>query len=301
MSLLIVGCGYVGWELVRRLHSPATGDPQTIYVLTRSPERAEQLSRQGLQPLVGHWLKSATLPAAPRVSRVLISVPHRADPEAGELETSDQCHVLGLQNLCEWLAPTGWAKQPHRLIYLSTTGVFGSSESGQRVTEESPVSPTRQGPQIAVAAEDWLQRSREQLSSVVLRLAGIYGPGRVPLIQALKTGQPLAVPRHGLLNLIHVADAAQAIAWLLNAKSPQRLYLLSDGQPVPRENFYRYLAACCGVAEPQFVEAEQNDSRSRRSTDKHVDSQLFWRDSGLQPLFPDYRAGLKTALEENQK
>lgn len=270
---------------------------QPISVLTRSEQRAETLRHAGVQPLVGHWMLADSLPVAPAVQTVLVSVPHRGDTLAGLPEDSDQFHVAGLKNLTSWLASSKSAdSRVPRWIYLSTTGVFGSSSSGEVVNETTPVSPNRHGPQIAVSAEKWLAQNSNCCSSVVLRLAGIYGPERVPMIHSLRSGQPLTVPRTGTLNLIHVTDAARAIGWLLEAEEPRPLYLLSDGQPVPREQFYRYLAQKCGVDEPTFGDPDGNDSRSRRATDKRVDSSLFWKDSGLQPLYRDYREGLQTAL-----
>jgi len=295
VSLLIVGCGYVGSELVRWLRSFPASQNQPITVLTRSKERADLLSRMAVQPLVGHWLQPDTLPEAPQVTRILVSVPHRGDVAAGLSEDSDQTHVMGLKNLLAWLEGSRLDPKKTRLIYLSTTGVFGQPGPRELVTEETPVSPTRHGPKIAVAAEKWLEQNRPGWPYVVLRLAGIYGPDRVPLINNLKSGQPLSVPGQGLLNLIHVTDAARAIAWLLEAENPRPLYLLSDGQPTVRENFYRHLASLVGVAEPKFIPPNPSDTRLRRSTDKQVDSGLFWQESGLQPLYPDFRSGLATA------
>ncbi len=295
MSLLIVGCGYVGEALVRWLRNEPARSTQSAFVLTRSEERMSELRKLGVQPLLGHWLIPESLPEAPEVTRVLITVPHRADTVSGLSEDSDQAHVVGLQNVRNWLSRSNQPLSKTRLIYLSTTGVFGASESGQTVTERTDVSPTRIGPRIAVAAERWIEQNRPVWPTVVLRLAGIYGPGRVPLVHSLRAGQPLAVPRSGFLNLIHVDDIARAIGWSMDAENPKPLYLLSDGQPVEREIFYRYLADLCGVSEPQFVEPDDS-SKSRRATDKRIDSTLFWQDSGLQPKYSDYRSGLRSAV-----
>lgn len=302
MSLLIVGCGYVGKALaqqrLKQLEKNVSQTDSTVYALTRTEENAQTLKQARIQPLVGHWLVEESLPELPEdLTQVLVAVPHREDPESGLPADSDQHHVQGLQLLLKRLSRTRTAEKPMpKLVYLSTTGVFGASVPGERVDETTPVSPTRIGPRIAVAAEQWLLANQSSWKSSTLRLAGIYGPGRVPLLQKLKEGQPLAVPQEGSLNLIHVEDIVQAIEWLFNAEVFAPLYQLSDGHPVRREEFYRYLSEIHGLGEPEFVDASPQDSRARRSTDKLVDSSLFWSQSKLTPIHADYRSGLSALL-----
>lgn len=306
MSLLIVGCGYVGKALAQhrlKRHEKNVGQTNsTVYALTRTDENAQALKQAGIHPLIGHWLVEESLPELPQdLTEILVAVPHREDAASGLPADSDQHHVQGLKLLLKRLSQARASTKPlPKLVYLSTTGVFGESVSGARVDETTPVSPTRIGPRIAVAAEQWLLANtvakQSSWKSSILRLAGIYGPGRVPLLQKLKEGQPLAVPQEGSLNLIHIDDIIQAIGWLFNAELFEPLYQLSDGQPVRREEFYRYLSKIHGLSEPEFVEASPQESRARRSTDKLVDSSLFWNQSKLTPIHADYRSGLAALL-----
>jgi nucleoside-diphosphate-sugar epimerase len=179
-------------------------------------------------------------------------------------------------------------------VYLSTTGVYGETAAGQIIDEDSPVSPTRIGPCIAVAAENWLSSIQIKAPSVhVLRLAGIYGPGRIPLIQQIRTGQPLEVPKSGLLNLIHLRDIAPAIEWLFATQPARKMYLLSDGHAVERHQFYSYFAELNNCLPPQFVPADQFSTKARRATDKRIDPSRFWKDSELTAIHPSYRSGLR--------
>ncbi len=133
---------------------------------------------------------------------------------------------------------------------MSTTGVYG--EAHDEVDERTPVSPTRIGPQIAVTGERYLQNEFDGGKFAIIRLAGIYGPGRIPLAEKLRLGEPLQVPQEGWLNLVHVHDIAEMIIRAMKVDLPDSLYVFSDGQPVSRLEFYKALAQLCGVAEPSF-------------------------------------------------
>ncbi len=283
--ILIVGCGFVGLELAKQLREAGNA---RVFALTRSGERAQSLQKVGIEPVVGHWLDAAKLASLPAFDSsfdaVLVSVPHREDGGLG-VET----HVNGLKNLLSAL-PDGWRK----LVYLSTTGVYG--EAHDEVDEATPTQPTRIGPQIAVAAEYWL---REQFASpqlTIVRLAGIYGPGRIPLAEKLKSGEVLQVPQTGWLNLIHVSDIAAMLRRAFEEPLTESLYVFSDGNPVARMEFYHHLAALCGVENPKFAEPDPGTSRSQRAGTKRVNPQRLITELKLELQFPSYREGLIDCL-----
>ncbi|MEO8268911.1 MAG: NAD-dependent epimerase/dehydratase family protein [Aureliella sp.] len=299
---LIVGCGYVGAHVARRARAAG----HVVYALTRSQSRFSTLKTLGVEPCLGHWLEPQSLVDLPAVDRILVAVPHRSSDESspagenrgrGNAELVEHTHAIGLQNLLA-AVPAGWKK----LVYLSTTGVYGES-SQSWIDEQTLVSPTRVGPRIAVAAEQWLSQSlasRLMLgqSFCILRLAGIYGPGRIPLAERLRGGQPLAVPRDGCLNLVHVSDISRMVCLLLGSTLQHSIYLFSDGQPVLRETFYRCLAELCGVSEPEFIEPDRHDPKARRATDKRISPARILAETGFEFEFPDYRSGLVDALAE---
>ncbi len=285
--VLIVGCGYVGLALARQRR--AAGDAPPL-ALTRSDERVAELCDAGLEPIVGHWHDAASLHLPP-VDTVLVSVPHREDGG-----WAIESHVHGLKNLLQAL-PTGWSK----LIYLSTTGVYGDAH--EVVDENTPTQPTRIGPQIAVAAEQFLEqqwhaRAVAQPQLTILRLAGIYGPGRIPLAEKLRSGQPLQVPQDGWLNLAHVDDIAAMLSMVMGRPLHHELYVFSDAHAVRRIEFYRHLASLCGVDEPQFAAADPSSSRGRRAGNKRVDPQRLVRELDFKFRFPSYREGLADCLAQ---
>ncbi|MEM7476683.1 MAG: NAD-dependent epimerase/dehydratase family protein [Planctomycetota bacterium] len=304
-NLLIVGCGYVGKELVCQAQRD-----HKIWALTRrvaagehKDSRSAELQSLGVHPIQVDWVQEASF-ELPSFDRVLVAVPHRAvEPHA------QQTHVVGLQNLFTCL------KGKPRIIYLSTTGVYGDCPE-EMVDEQTPVAPTRIGPEIAVEAEKWLrsQQSKHikgsdspnkvsietQVHAITVRLAGIYGPGRIPLAAKLRTGEPLAVPQHGFLNLVHVSDIARMILQVFDHfESLQRsCYVFSDGSPIERLKFYSHLAKLCGVEHPQFVEPDPDNSRARRATSKKVSPARLVSELGFEYHFPSYESGLAQALGE---
>jgi nucleoside-diphosphate-sugar epimerase len=97
------------------------------------------------------------------------------------------------------------------------------------------------------------------------------------------------------VNLIHLDDIAEAILRLLDQAGPlpRPLYVLSDGRPVERREFYLAMAEIFGTPPPQFVEPEAGSSRGGRSeSNKRIDPSRILRDLGLVLRYPDYRSGL---------
>lgn len=296
MRVLIVGCGFVGNELAKQLHaaqhttasaSASRGTSELrVFALTRTAERCDALRAIHVEPIVAHWLDEVTLDSLPEVDVVVVSVPHREDAGLG-IET----HIVGLKNLRARL-PAGW----HKLIYLSTTGVYGDLHD--EVDESTPTQPTRIGPQIAVATETWLQHEFTAPQLAIIRLAGIYGPGRIPLAEKLRAGEPLQVPQAGWLNLIHVSDIASMLRRLMQVEARESLYVFSDGNPVARMDFYRTLAKLCGVDEPKFVEPDPNSSRVQRAGKKRVNPRRLIEELNLRLQFPSYQEGLADCLTD---
>jgi nucleoside-diphosphate-sugar epimerase len=195
-----------------------------------------------------------------------------------------------------------------RFIYISTTGVYGSAD-GDWVDETTPPDPQRDGAKAALASEQALTEHSLGANAVVLRLAGIYGPGRIPFLKELSTGVPIEVPSTGHLNLIHVDDAATAVlaaACSTNSSATSqrgpRIYNVSDGHPVTRHDFYREVARLSNSPPPQFIEADPNSHRAIRARgNRRVRNDKMLAELQVSLTHPDYRSGLAAILEtENQ-
>lgn len=283
MAKLIFGCGYLGCRVAQQWLS--AGD--SVYVVTRKPERAVELAAAGFHPLIGEITQSATLPPLPEVDTILFAVGY--DRASGQ--SIEQVYVDGLKNVLAAIV-----SPPKHFIYISSTGVFGQV-AGDWVDEDSPCSPTRPGGIACLAAERLLQTSQLADRAIILRLAGIYGPQRIPRAADIRAGRPIDAPATGFLNLIHVDDAARIVVAAAQQLSPPGLYVVSDGQPVQRGEYYGELARLLQGPAPTFSEPPVGSpSAARAGSDKRVRPTKLFADMALTLTYPSYRSGLAAII-----
>jgi nucleoside-diphosphate-sugar epimerase len=279
MTKLIFGCGYLGARVARLWQ--AAGDE--VFVVTRSTDRARQFVAEGFRPIVADVLRPDSLAKLPRAETVLFAVGFDRASGASIFDV----YVAGLRDVLASL-PDG----TQRFIYISSTGVYGRS-AGKIVDESSPTEPRREGGRACLAAEQALAKDRLGESAVVLRLAGIYGPGRIPLAAKILAGEPIPGPADGWLNLIHVDDAARIVlAAEARAEVPRTLNV-SDGHPAVRREYYEVLARLLDAPPPTFAApAPDAPASSREGGDKRVDNARMKAELGMELLYPTYREGL---------
>ncbi|MFO0850615.1 MAG: SDR family oxidoreductase [Gemmataceae bacterium] len=269
---LIVGCGYLG----RRVAAAWVRDGRPVFALTRG--RADELAALGVTPVVGDVTDPASLRALPAVGTVLYAV--GMDRTAGK--SMRAVYVDGLRNVLDAL-PT-----PRRFLYVSSTGVYGQTD-GTVVDETSPTEPVELSGRVVLEAEQVL---RDKLpSAVVLRFAGIYGPGRLLRRQALLNGEPLVGDADKWLNLIHVDDGVRAVRAAERAE-PGGTYLIADDTPVRRRDFYTHLAKLLGAPEARFEPGPPGGAEpSRRVSNRKARERL-----GFVPTYPSYLEGLAASV-----
>ncbi len=281
---LIVGCGYLGTQVATI--SRQMGN--RVWASTRNSRKAHQLSAAGFDPIVLDWTDRRTLSGLPQVDRVLVAVSYDRRSRLDRYESQ----VGGLRNLLSILPTSA------HVTYISTTGVYHQTDGGW-VDERSPAKPTRQGGRAHLDAEQLLNRMRPNSATTILRLSGIYGPGRVPRAADVIAGRPIQSPENGYLNLIHVRDAADAVlATWQPSTSLRSLYLVSDDQPVVRGNFYREIATQCGASEPRFEPPAADAPVSMRSnSNKRIRNRQMKCDLLPKLAYPTYREGLADVLK----
>jgi nucleoside-diphosphate-sugar epimerase len=201
-------------------------------------------------------------------------------------------YVQGLRNTLDRLPVASG-----RIIYVSSTGVYGQND-GRWVDEQSPCQPVREGGRACLAAEQALLNANPLgCRSIVLRMAGIYGPGRIPRRNNLEAGRPIAAPAEGYLNLIHVEDAARVVLAAERTSVIPAVYCVSDGNPVNRAEHYRYLARLIGASEPTFSPPLPDSHAAQRSlSSKRVRNTRLVEALAIRLKYPSYRDGLAAIL-----
>ena len=181
-----------------------------------------------------------------------------------------------------------------RVVFTSSTGVY-AQDDGSWVNEQSPVQPQHYTGQTMLEAERTL--TNIGISSVILRLSGIYGPHRASLIERLRDGRErLWQGAHRVLNLIHRDDAARAIVHVLTLPSPDPVYIASDSLPSQRNEILTWLAQEMALG-PLGIH-EGNEPTSFRGNKRCSNKALIA--SGFRLQFPDFRAGYGALLKESQ-
>ncbi|TWT39299.1 SDR family oxidoreductase [Blastopirellula retiformator] len=286
---LIFGCGYVGLPVANRWREQ--GDE--VFAVTRNADRAAELANAGLRPIIADVTDENSLADLPSVDTVLFAVGY--DRSAGM--PIEDVYVAGLAKVLDHL-PTSCG----RLIYVSSTGVYGDA-GGQVVDEQTPCDPQRSGGKACWAAEQLLRADpRWQQKHVTLRLAGIYGPGRIPRAREIAAQTPIPTPGPGALNLIHVDDAAETVVLAAAHPAPKSLYVVSDGHPVERTEYYAQIARSLGAPPPVYETADPNSPAAQRAaTNRRMSNQLVTEHLGLRPKYPNYKAGLAKILGEKRK
>lgn len=283
---VVVGCGYLGERVAHRWK--ARGD--RVVGTTRSAVRAESLAATGIEPFVvdvtatdPHWDQLFATKGAP--TTVLWAVGFDRSGQA----SYEDVHVEGLLKLLNGVAQAGAARP--RIVLASSTGVWGDHQEG-KVNEETPTDPSREAGRVLVEAERVL-RAHPAGPGVTLRFAGLYGPGRLPRLADLRAGHPLAVDPDTWLNLIHIDDAAATVVAAGDAAGPSPLYVVADGRPVRRRDWYERLATLAGAPPPTWGSAVPRS----RGGDKRVDSSRMVHELGVRLEHPDALAALPALLE----
>lgn len=283
MKKLVIGCGYLGLRVARVWQ--ARGDD--VCVTTRSPERASQFANQDFETVQLDVTQPDTCRRLPRAETVLLAVGY--DRSAGP--SLNEVYVDGLQNVLHALSAA-----TRRIIYVSSTGVYGQIDDSW-VDEESQCRPLRVGGKACLAAEQLLGERPLADRTIILRLAGIYGPDRIPRRDQVADGRPIPARPEGYLNLIHVDDAAQVVLAADDREVEPNLFTVSDGNPVRRKDFFGEVARRLGVDAPTFCNPAEASPHGRPSAgSKRVSNRKLLDALGLSLTYPDYRAGLDAVL-----
>jgi nucleoside-diphosphate-sugar epimerase len=278
---LIAGAGYLGTALARRL--VAAGHEVTVL------RRSEAKPPPGARAFRADLTQAATLEALPPADLVFYTVGADARSDAAYRHA----YVTGVARLVERLARM--PAPPRRLLYVSSTAVY-AQQDGEWVDETSPAEP------LGFAGRRLLEGEARALGAKfpasVLRLGGIYGPGRAALIGRVRSGAarlPRGAPRY--TNRIHRDDAAAALAHLAGMSDTEACYLGVDSEPAPEAEVLAWLAARLGVALAFEDEAPAREA-ARRATGSKRCSNARLLATGFRFRYPTWREGYAALLRE---
>lgn len=270
--VLLTGCGDLGVRVARRLR--ARGDE--VFALRRRPPRGDG---DGIAWLAGDLSRDDGLPSMPAGITQLVHLP---TPGAREEAAYRAVFVDGLRRAVDAAGPA-----LRRALFVSSSAVYGDHDGGW-VDEDTPPDPPGFNGAVLRQAERWL--AAQPLDTVSVRLAGLYGPGRLQLIERLRAGRaPVPRDRTHWANRLHVDDAAGAVAHLLALPAPQPLYVVCDDTPLPLDALYERLAELAGAPRPATGPAPAGIGSKRLSNAR-------LRASGWTPRWPDARDGYAALL-----
>ncbi|TGP45474.1 SDR family oxidoreductase [bacterium M00.F.Ca.ET.230.01.1.1] len=279
----IFGAGYSGKAFAR-----ANGQHEPVFGTTRTPEKFEALKLAGIEPLQFDGSLSADLgDALARTTHLIVSV---APDEAGDPVLNVAGDRLWKKMLAlEWIG------------YLSTVGVYGD-HVGDWVDETSACRPVSKRSVMRVAAEqEWLTLGRDIGKPVaILRLSGIYGPGRNALAN-LEDGTARRLVKPGqVFNRIHCDDIAGAL-WHLADRNLGGIFNVTDDEPAPPQDVVAYAAGLMGIEPPPEIPFETAQlspmARSFYGENKRVANKAI-RAAGYRFQFPNYRVALERMWAE---
>jgi nucleoside-diphosphate-sugar epimerase len=242
---VVVGCGYVGTRLARQYRD--AGEAVRGVVLSEAGiARLAQLGIGGLRCDLG-------VRDPGDLGLASAGVFHFAPPPGSGVQDPHTRHLV------EVFERYG---HPRRVVYISTTGVYGDC-AGQWIDETHPVQPVADRSRRRRDAEEtlrsWSLTSGRDL--VILRVAGIYGPERLPL-ERIRAGTPMVRPQEApYTNRIHVDDLVTACIAAMERAPSGAVYNACDGHPSTMTDYFLDVAAAAGLPSPPLISLEEAADR----------------------------------------
>ncbi|MBI5462628.1 MAG: SDR family oxidoreductase [Gammaproteobacteria bacterium] len=284
--VLIVGCGYVGQRLARQLRA----EGRDVTGLVRSAASAAALQALGVTPVQVDLDAATELPAVPTAG---VELYYFAPPPA-EGDTDPR-----LRRVLAALT----AGLPRRIVYISTSGVYGDC-AGAWVDETCPLKPSTPRARRRADAEATLREwsATSGVPVVVLRVPGIYGPGKLPL-ERLRKGLPLLHEVDSpYTNRIQVDDLIAVCRTAMNRGMPGAAYNVSDGQPSNMTDYFNRIADATGLPRPPLIARADIDRlspgmRAFMEESKRLDNRRMREELGVELRYPTLEVGLNACLD----
>ncbi|GAB7026600.1 SDR family oxidoreductase [Geotalea toluenoxydans] len=286
-NVVIIGCGDIG----KRVAAIFKETGATITALSRAEAKMGQLQALGIRTISGDLDDPASLADLPLKDALVYYL--APPPGGGYLDSR-------MRNFCATIkAENG----PRRIIYMSTSGVYGDCGDAV-VTEETPPNPQTARAKRRFDAETVLQGwgKEQKVEVIILRVTGIYGPGRLPVTQ-LASGQPLLYEHLSPpTNRVHAADLARICVAAAEKGEDGDIFNISDGQTGTMTQYFNAAADLLGFPRPRQVSLEEAHQvmsplmLSYISETRRMDNGKMLRKLGVKLLYPSLEEGLKACV-----
>lgn len=286
MRIFLFGAGYSARAFSRLM----TGEAERIDGTTRNEQNFPLLEKSGIAPIIfdGETASPDLIDRLAKSTHVVISISPResGDPSLAIVEEA----LRRPGNTIRWIG------------YLSTVGVYGNHD-GNWIDETAPLAPTSRRSLERVEAESAWEALSERHGTPValLRLSGIYGPGRNAFVN-LERGTARRIIKDGqVFNRIHVDDIAGSLRFLAGTNSGGA-FNITDSEPAPPQDVVAYAAELMGVAIPPEIPFEKADltpmGRSFYGENKRVSNQRI-KALGYDFIYPDYKAAFSAMWQDD--
>jgi nucleoside-diphosphate-sugar epimerase len=286
-NVLIVGCGDIGVRVARLMRASA-GE---VSAVARSKSSAQRLAGFGISPVCADLDKVDTLQSLPVAGKLVFYL--APPPGGGPIDSR-------MRNFCTAI---GAGQAPAKVVYISTSGVYGDC-GGELVDEQTPVNPQTSRAKRRVDAESCLTEWGRRLGVpiVILRVTGIYGPGRLPIAR-IRQGHPLLNEQESPpTNRIHADDLAAVCVAAADRGGDGEVYNVSDGQPGTMTQYFNQIADLLGLPRPPLLAMAEARKMmtpmmlSYLSEARRMDNRKMLDQLAIDLLYPDLLSGLKNVV-----
>lgn len=288
--LVVFGAGYVGGAVARQ----AVAGGLRVTALTRNAVKAADLRAAGVETVEADLAGTdwqARVPA--EADFVLNSVSSGGGGVAGYQHS----YVDGMRAVAEW-ARRG---KVGTLVYTSSTSVYPQS-GGVRVDETATTQPASERAALLLEAEALALGASQAQGGVgrsfVLRLAGIYGPGRHHILDQLRAGEALGGSGAHVLNLAHRDDICAAIWACFGAPAAVAggIFNVADDRPSTKAELAAWIATRLGLPAPRFDPTIEGRRRGSAVPDRVILNDKLKAQLGWRPAYPGFREGYENLL-----
>ena len=285
-SINIIGCGYIGKQLAQKLAKQAID--VNAYVSSDSSQ-AECLTLNIACEIMN--LDVALLPLEQSNSRSIYLAP---PPKSGQIDTRIRHFLQAIEK-----------QPPEKFVYISTTGVYGDCH-GDWIDETNALKPKADRAFRRADAEQQVQQfcDKHAIPLVILRVAGIYGPGKIPIAR-IKSGQAIVSQQDSpYTNRIHAHDLVSICEKALLSDSITGTYNVTDGNPSTMYDYFTGLAKALDLPKPPAISLEQAKQElsqgmlSYMAESRRISNEKLLRDFEMSLSYPTLQQGVEQIAKQ---